>query len=458
VASQEVDLVVVGGVVLTADQDWNIYDPGAVAVDGGAIVSLGPHDEVERAYRGRERIDASGKLIMPGLLNAHTHAPMTLFRGIADDVPLETWLRKYIWPAEARWVDPDFVRLGTQLAAAEMIRSGTVLFCDMYFFQNEVAHVCKQAGLRVVIGEGLVDFPNPDYRTPEEGLQRNEYLLQKWGDDSLVMPSIQPHSLYTASSDLLRQAKALADEYDVPYLLHVAETRSEVQESIEKHSRTPVGRLADLGLLGPTTVAIHGVHLTDDDIELLARHEASVAHCPESQLKLASGFTPVPKLLEAGVKVGLGTDGAASNNDLNMFGEMGTAARVHKVIAGDPTVVDARQALSMATLEAARVLGLDDELGSLEVGKRGDMIVLDLDVPHMVPVYDITSHLVYAAHASDVRTVIVDGRVVMRDRALLTLDEGEIFAQARDLAGRIAADLNRKSPIGNRKSSREVHE
>ena len=438
---QEVDLMVVGGIVLTADQDWNVYDPGAVAVDRGAIVGLGPREEVEPAYRGRERIDASGKLIMPGLINAHTHAPMTLFRGIADDLPLETWLHKYIWPAEAKWVDPDFVRLGTQLAAAEMIRSGTVLFCDMYFFQDEVAQVCREVGLRVVIGEGLVDFPNPDYRTPEEGLQRNEHLLRKWSNDSLVVPSIQPHSPYAASADLMQKSKALADQYGVPYLLHVSETQNEVQESIEKYGRTPVGRLTDLGILGPSTVAIHGVHLTDEDIELLAEYDAGVVHCPESQLKLASGFTPVPRLLEAGVKVGLGTDGAASNNDLDMFGEMGTAAKVHKVMAGDPTVVHARQALRMATLEAARVLGLGDRLGSLEVGKRADIIILDLDVPHMVPVYDITSHLVYAAHASDVRTVIIDGCVVMRDRELLTLDEGEIFARAREVACQIAAGL-----------------
>jgi len=436
---QKADLVVVGGVVLTADGDWNIYDPGAVAVDGGDIVGVGPREEVEGAYHGQERIEASGRLVMPGLLNAHTHAPMTLFRGIADDLPLETWLYKYIWPAEAKWVDPDFVRLGTQLAAAEMIRSGTVLFCDMYFFQDEVAQVCREAGLRVVIGEGLVDFPNPDYRTPEEGLERNEYLLRKWEDDSLVVPSIQPHSPYICSSDLMRKGKALADKYGAPYLLHVSETQSEVQESIEKYGRTPVGRLADLGVLGPTTVAIHAVHLTDEDIELLAQYGAGVVHCPESQLKLASGFTPVPRLLEARVKVGLGTDGAASNNDLDMFGEMGTAARVHKVMAGDPTVVHARQALSMATVEAARVLGLEDRLGSLEVGKRADIIVLDLDVPHMVPVYDITSHLVYAAHSSDVRTVIIDGRVVMRDRELLTLDEDEIFARARELAREIVA-------------------
>ncbi|MGA9351943.1 MAG: amidohydrolase family protein [Anaerolineae bacterium] len=440
-ALQEVDLVVAGGVVLTADQDWNMYDPGAVAVDRGAIVGLGPREEIERTYRGRERIDASSRLVMPGLINAHTHAPMTLFRGIADDLPLETWLYDYIWPAEAKWVGPDFVRLGTQLAAAEMIRSGTVLFCDMYFFEDDIAEACKEAGLRVVIGEGLVDFPNPDYKTPEEGLERNEYLLQKWGDDSLVIPSIQPHSPYAASSSLMRAGKELADRYGVPYLLHVSETQSEVQESIEKHGRTPIGRLADLGLLGPTTVAIHGVHLTGEDIELLAQHDAGVIHCPESQLKLASGFTPVPKLLEAGVKVGLGTDGAASNNDLDMFGEVGTAAKVHKMIAGDPTTMPARQALSMATLEAARVLGLDDRLGSLGVGKRGDMIILDLDVPHMVPVYNVTSHLVYAAHSSDVRTVIIDGRVVMRDRELLTLDEEEIFVQAREMAREIATGL-----------------
>jgi len=438
-ALQEVDLMVLGGVVLTADEGWHIYDPGAVAVDEGAIVGLGSREEVEQAYHGREWIDADGKLVMPGLINAHTHAPMTLFRGIADDLPLETWLREYIWPAEARWLSPDFVRLGTQLAAAEMIRSGTVLFCDMYFFEDEIAEVCKEVGIRVVIGEGLLDFPTPDYKTPEEGLKRNEYLLHKWGGDPLVVPSIQPHSPYTASSELMQQAKALADEYGAPYLLHVSETRSEVQESLEKYGCTPVGRLADLGLLGPTTVAIHGVHLTDEDIKLLAEHGTSVVHCPESQLKLASGFTPVPKLLEAGVRVGLGTDGAASNNNLDMFGEIGTAAKVHKVIAGDPTAMPARQALGMATLEAARVLGLGDRLGSLEVGKRADLIILDLDVPHMVPMYDVTSHLVYAVHCSDVRTVIIDGRVVMRDRELLTLDEEEILARAREISREIVA-------------------
>jgi 5-methylthioadenosine/S-adenosylhomocysteine deaminase len=438
---QEVDLVVAGGIVLTADPGWSIYDPGGVAVDGGAIVGLGTREELEGAYRGRERIDARGKLIMPGLINAHTHAPMTLFRGIADDLPLETWLHEYIWPAEAKWVGPDFVRLGTQLASAEMIRSGTVLFCDMYYFEDDIAEACKEAGIRVVVGEALLDFPTANCKTSEEQLKYTEYLLSQWNDDSLVVPSVQPHSPYAASSELMQQSKALADQYDAPYLLHVSETQSEVQESMEKYGRTPVGRLADLGVLGPTTAAIHGVHLTDEDIELLAQHQAGVVHCPESQLKLSSGFTPVPKLLEAGVKVGLGTDGAASNNDLDMFGEMGTAAKVHKVIAGDPTALPARQALSMATLEAARVLGLGDRLGSLEVGKRGDVIVLDLDVPHMVPVYDITSHLVYAAHSSDVRTVIIDGWVVMRDRELLTLDEGQIFAHAREMAREIATGL-----------------
>ncbi len=438
-ALQEVDLLVVGGIVLTADRDWNIHDPGAVAVDGGVIVGLGTREEVERAYRGREQIDASGRLVMPGLINAHTHAPMTLFRGIADDLPLETWLHEYIWPAEAKWLSPDFVRLGTQLAAAEMIRSGTVLFCDMYFFEDDIAEVCKEAGIRVVVGGALVDFPNANYKTPEEGLKYSEHLLRKWGGDSLVVPSIQPHSPYATSSELMQQGKALADQYSAPYLLHVSETQSEVQESMEKYGRTPVGRLVDLGVLGPTTVAIHAVHLTDEDIELLAKYETGVVHCPESQLKLASGLTPVPKLLEAGVEVGLGTDGAASNNDLDMFGEMATAAKVHKMIAGDPTAMPARQALSMATLQSARVLGLDDRLGSLEVGKRGDIIVLDLDVPHMVPMYNVTSHLVYAAHSSDVRTVIIDGRVVMRDRELLTLDEGDIFARAREMSRQIVA-------------------
>jgi len=437
-----VDLLVSGATVLTADGEWNIYPRGAVAVEDGAIVAVGPQDEVERAFQGRERLDATGRLVMPGLINTHTHAAMTLFRGLADDLPLQTWLYQYIWPAEGKFLNPEFVRLGTQLAAAEMIRSGTVLFCDMYFFEDEVARAAREAGMRVVLGEALVDFPTANFKTPQEGLAYTEDLCRRWRGDPLVVPGVQPHSPYAASPELLQAAKEIADRYGVPYLLHVSETRHEVQESLKRFGRTPVGHLANLGVLGPTTVAIHGVHLTDEDIALLAQHQTGVAHCPESQLKLASGLSPVPKLQRAGVKVALGTDGAASNNNLDLLGEMATAAKVHKFLANDPTALSAPQALRLVTSEAARLLSLDDRLGSLEVGKRADLIIVDLDAPHMVPLYNVTSHLVYAAHASDVRTVIIDGRMVMRDRELLTLDEAEITARAREMARRIQADWN----------------
>jgi len=437
-----VDLLVSGGIVLTADAEWHIYPSGTVAIDDGNIVAVGPRDEVETELDARQRLNASGRLVMPGLINTHTHAAMTLFRGIADDLPLKSWLYDYIWPAEAKWLSPDFVRLGTQLAIAEMIRSGTTLFCDMYFFEDEVARAAKDAGMRVVLGEALVDFPTANFKTPQEGLEYTEELLERWQGDRLVVPGVQPHSPYAASPELLQAAKELADRYRVPYLMHVAETRHEVQESLERFGRTPVGHLANLGALGPSAVAIHGVHLTDEDIDLLAEHQTGVAHCPESQLKLASGLTPVPKLLCRGVKVALGTDGAASNNDLDLVGELSTAAKVHKFVADDPTALTAKEVVGMVTRDAARLLGLDDRLGSLEVGKRADLVILDLDAPHMVPMYDVTSHLAYAAHASDVRTVIIDGHVVMRDRQLLTLDEGEVIVRAREMAERIRADWN----------------
>jgi 5-methylthioadenosine/S-adenosylhomocysteine deaminase len=438
--AQNIDLLVTGGTVVTCDPAWKILDPGAVAVDGGAILAVGPPAEVERAYRGRERIEAAGRLVLPGLINAHTHSSMTLFRGIADDLPLQSWLYEHIWPAEAKLLSPEFVRLGARLAAAEMIRSGTTLFCDMYFFEDDIAQACKEAGIRVVIGEALVDFPTANSKTPDEGLAYTEHLLRKWRGDPLVIPSVQPHSPYSASTGLLERSKELADRYGALIFSHVAETRVEVQESLDKHGRTPIGRLAALGVLGPRFIAVHGVHLTQADIERLAEHGGNVVHCPESNMKLSSGVAPLLKLFDAGIKVALGTDGAASNNDLDLFSEMATAARLHKVMSGDPTALPAPQALTMITLGAARVLGLADRLGSLEPGKRADLIVLDLDAPHLVPLYHPVSHLVYAAHSADVRTVVIDGRVVMRDRALLTLDEPRIFAQAREMAHKIAAN------------------
>jgi len=431
------DLLISGGLVVTLDDDWTLIEEGAVAVAGGAIVAVGPAAELAPAYRAAERIDASGHAVLPGLINCHTHAPMTLFRGLADDLPLEIWLHEHIWPAEAWAVKPEMVFWGTLLAAAEMIRSGTTLFTDMYFFEDEIGRAAKAAGMRAILGEALVDFPSPNSKTPAAGLAYTEELLRKWEQDPLVRVSVQPHSPYGASAELLVESKALARRYDALYLTHVAETASEVAELRERTGQTPALYLDGLGVLDDKTVFAHGVHLTPEEIDLLADRGSGVAHCPQSNLKLASGTAPLPAWQRAGVRVGLGTDGAASNNDLSLWGEINAAALVHKLVSGDPTAADARTVVRLATRGGADLVGMGEQLGSLEVGKRADLILIDLQQPHLVPLYDIYSHLAYAAGGGDVATVVIEGRVVMRDRHLLTLDEGEILARAREMAGEI---------------------
>ena len=434
---EQVNLLIVGGLVVTMDDEWTVIPDGALAVHDGEIRDVGPSDALTARYQPSQVIDAGGHAVMPGLVNCHTHAPMTLFRGLADDLPLETWLHDHIWPAESWAVKPEMVYWGACLAAAEMIRGGTTLFTDMYFFEDDIGRAAKAAGIRAVLGEALVDFPSPNSKTPADGLAYTETLLQKWQNDSLVRVSVQPHAPYSASADLLTRSKELADRYGVFYLTHTAETAGEVAEMTARNGMTPAAYLDDLGVLDDKTVFAHGVHLNAADIELLAARGTAVVHCPQSNLKLASGTAPVPALLKAGVRVGLGTDGAASNNDLNLWGEMNSAALLHKLVNGDPTVADARTIVRMATRGGADLLGLGDMLGSLESGKRADMIFINLDQPHLVPLYDIYSHLVYAVQPSDVDTVIIDGRVVLKQRRLLTMDETELLAQARAMAAEI---------------------
>ncbi|MGQ9457423.1 MAG: amidohydrolase family protein [Anaerolineae bacterium] len=448
----QADLLVVGGTILTLDDRWTELDDGALAVADGAIVALGPRQEVQGRFLAREVLDASGRLVMPGLVNAHTHAPMTIFRGLADDLPLDTWLKEYIWPAEAQHVNPDMVYWGTLLAAAEMIQSGTVAFADMYFYEDDIGRAAHDAGIRCVLGEALVDFPSPNTKTPDEGLAYVRESFARWAGDPWVTVGLQPHSTYACSPDLLVRAKELADEFGAIYLIHAAETAQEVEDVRRRYGRSPVRHLEALGILDRRAVLAHGVHLTEEEIALVAERGASVAHCPESNMKLASGVAPVPALRRAGVNVALGTDGAASNNDLNLWGEMATAAKLHKVWSGDPTVASAREVVWMATRGGARALGLEDRLGSLEVGKRADFLCLDLDAPHMVPLYDAYSHLVYAARPSDVRTVVIEGRVVYDNGAWKTIDLPRVYAHVRALAGQLvgrwARDPNWRSTVG----------
>jgi 5-methylthioadenosine/S-adenosylhomocysteine deaminase len=430
-----VELLVRNGTVLTMDDQRTVIPEGAVAVAGQKIIAVGRDADFAR-WQCARTLDARGGLILPGLVNTHTHAAMALFRGLADDLPLMTWLNDHIFPAEAK-LTPEMVRVGTRLACAELIRSGTTCFCDMYLFEAAVAEAARQCGLRAVVGEVFFDFPSPNYGAIDQGFEYARELLARWKHDPLIRIAIEPHSPYLCAPELLTRAARLAEDHEALLVIHLSETRAEVATIQEKYKRTPTGHLAQLGVLSPRLVACHAVVLSAEDIALLAQNGVKVSHNPESNMKLASGVAPVPDLLAAGVCVGLGTDGCASNNNLDLFGEMDTAAKLHKVQRLDPTAMDAATVLAMTTRQAARVLGLEREIGSLEAGKRADLIVVDTNQPHLTPMYDPVSHLVYAARGSDVLHSVIDGQVVMENRRLLTLDEAQVLADARQAAALI---------------------
>jgi 5-methylthioadenosine/S-adenosylhomocysteine deaminase len=423
------------------DAARRVIEDGAVAVEGGRIVAVGKRADVLRAYAAREVVDARGRAVIPGLINGHTHIPMSLFRGIADDLDLNEWLTKYIFPAEARNVTEAFVRTGTQLGLAEMIRGGTTTYCDMYDFEDAVAEETERAGVRGLLGETVIDFPVPDNKTWPDAMRYTERFVARWKGNRLVTAAIAPHAPYTVSEAHLREVRAFSDRTGAPVVTHVAETRKEVEDITRDHGARPVEYLARIGFLSPRTVAAHTVHINEGEINLLKQNGVGSVHNPQSNMKLASGVAPVPQMLRAGVALGLGTDGAASNNDLDMWEEMDTAAKLHKLSSNDPKVVTAEEALALATVGGARALHMESEIGSLEEGKRADLVVVDLDALHQTPRYNIYSQLVYATKASDVRTVVIEGRVVMRDRRLLTLDEPLIKQKARAIRERVTRSL-----------------
>jgi 5-methylthioadenosine/S-adenosylhomocysteine deaminase len=436
-----VDLIISGGTIVTMDGSRRVVEDGAVAIREGRIVAVAPRAEVEAGFTARETIDASGKVVIPGLINGHTHVPMTLFRGLADDLDLNDWLTKYIFPAEAKNVDEEFVRAGTRLGLAEMIRGGTTTYCDMYYFEDAIADETAKAGVRGVLGETVIDFPVADNKTNAEVMAYTERFVKKWQGHALITPAIAPHAPYTVSEEHLKAARAFSDRTGAPIVTHVAETRKEVDDSLKTKGASPVAYLARIGFLNERVIAAHVVFADKDEIETLKRTGTGVVHNPQSNMKLASGVAPVPQMLLADLGVGLGTDGAASNNDLNMWEEMDAAAKLHKVFSHDPKVVSAEQAFEMATIRGARALHMEREIGSLEPGKRADLVIVDLDTLNQTPLYNIYSDLVYATKAADVRTVIIEGRVVMRDRRLLTLDESDIKARARAFRERIIKSL-----------------
>jgi 5-methylthioadenosine/S-adenosylhomocysteine deaminase len=434
-----VSLILTNGIVVTVDANGRVIDQGAVAIDGKDIVAVDSADAIRTRYRGRETLDVNGSVVMPGLINTHTHAPMVLFRGLADDLALMDWLQKYIFPAEAKTVSPEFVRAGTRLASLEMIESGTTTYVDMYYFEEEIARATKQAGLRGVLGETIIQFPVADAKTPAESLARTERFAKEFAGDDLITPAVAPHAMYTNDSETLKACRALADRLHIPVIIHLSETEDEVKTSREKYHTTPAMYLESLGFWGPRTLAAHGVHLTPEEIELLARRGVGVSHNPESNMKLASGAAPVVAMRKAGIHVGLGTDGAASNNDLDMFEAMRQAAFLHKLVNNDPRAIPAPVAIEMATIEGARAIGMDKEIGSLEPGKRADVIVVSMSSARQTPLYDAQSHLVYVTRGDDVTTTIVNGRILMRDRKVLSLDKTQVLSEARGYADKVRA-------------------
>ncbi|MBM3771152.1 MAG: amidohydrolase [Acidimicrobiia bacterium] len=439
-------LIVIGQHVITMNPAGAVLSPGAIAVggdDGSTILAVGPPEEVVRRFAAREILDASSEVVLPGLVNTHTHAPMVMYRGLVDDLALMDWLNSYILPAEAKTVSPDMVRVGTRLAALEMIESGTTTYADMYYFEEEIAKATREAGLRGVLGQTVIQFPVADAKTPADGLARAEAFIRTFKGDSLIVPAVAPHAMYTLDAAALRAAADVARKYDVPVLIHLAETEDELKQARARHQMSPTAYLESIGFWGPRTVAAHGVWVDDEDIAILAKRRVAVSHNPESNMKLASGIAPVTTYARAGVTVGLGTDGAASNNDLDMFEAMRQAALLAKLATRDPTAVPARDALAMATIGGATALGLDALIGSLEVGKRADLLTVATDSARETPLYDPISHVVYVARGTDVRTTIVNGRILMRNRRVLTLDSSTVIADANRVAGAVRAAVAR---------------
>ena len=433
------DIAIKNGTILTMDAKNSIIENGLLGIKQDFISYIG--EATKKSIEAKKIIDAEGGIVLPGLINGHTHAAMTLFRGLADDLPLMEWLNDYIFPAES-CITPDFVYCGTLLACAEMIKSGTTTFCDMYIFEDETARAAKATGMRCLVGEVLYDFDSPNYGPVAEGLRYTESLIERYRNDPLVSVAVEPHALFTCSPDLLSAAKELSQKHKVPLIIHLAETENELSQLRDKYGKGPVEHLEGLDFLGPHLIAAHCVHLLDDEIQLLAEKGVKVIHNPESNMKLASGIAPVPAMLSQGITVGLGTDGCASNNDLDLFSEMDTAAKLHKIHTMDTTVMDALTVLKMATIEGAKALGIDSITGSLERGKKADIIVLDINKPHLTPMYNAFSHIVYSARGSDVSHTIINGRLVMAEGKILTMDINEVIKKAGNCSRQVLESIH----------------
>jgi 5-methylthioadenosine/S-adenosylhomocysteine deaminase len=441
-AAEPVDTIWSARYVITEDAQHRVIENGAVAIKGDRIVAVSSKSEIDVRYTPRQRLDHPDAILAPGLINTHTHAAMSLFRGIADDLRLQDWLEKYIFPAEAKNVSPDFVRWGTRLGCLEMLLGGTTTFTDMYYFEDVVAEAAKEAGMRGVLGETIIGFPVADAKTPADSLAFTEKYINRFRNDPLIVPAVAPHALYTNSDETLKASRALANKYNVPLVIHLSETKKENDDALAQRHMTPTRILDTLGVLTGRTVAAHCVWVNDADMAILKQRGVGVAHCPSSNMKLASGVAPVVRMLALDLAVGLGPDGpAGSNNDFNLFEEMDLAAKLAKVTTRDPQALPATAALEMATIRGARALGLEKEIGSLEPGKRADLIMVRIDRPNAVPLYDAVSQMVYALKADDVRDVMVNGKPVVRDAKILTLNQAQILQKAAEYRDKVRASL-----------------
>lgn len=435
------DLLIAGGTVVTMDAESRVIADGAVAIHDDVIVEVGERYALKSKCGGVKTIDGSGTIVLPGMINGHAHAAMSLFRGLAEDHSLDDWLQKYIFPAEARNVTEDFVLWGARLGVLEMIRGGITTYADMYYFEDVVAQVTKEAGMRGVLGETILDFPAPDNKTPATAFAYTQKFIDHWKNDPLITPAVAPHSIYTVSTDNLKSATALARRNGVPILIHLAEAPFETELSRKKYGASPVAYLESIGLLGPDVVAAHCIWVNPDDIATLVRFGVGSIHNPSSNMKLASGVMPVVDMLAAGEPVGLATDSAASNNNQDLFQEMNIAAKLQKVTRMDPRALTAKQAVEMATIGGARALHMDQKIGSLETGKQADLILIGTGATHSTPMYNVYSQLVYALNAHDVRTVVIAGKIVMEDRVMNTMNKPEILAKAHQFQRKVTASL-----------------
>ncbi len=428
---EKVDLIIRADHLLTMEGDLSVIRNGAVAVKGTDITNVGTFADISKKYISEKIFDGKDRAVFPGLINTHTHAAMVYFRGLADDLPLQVWLEKHIWPNEMKWLTGEFVADAVELACLEMLKAGVTTYADMYFYEDTAGKKLEKIGMRGVLGAGIIDFPSKYAETADDYFKNAENLINNWKNSELITPCIAPHATYTCGQDNYKRSKEMADKYDVPLHTHLAETQFEVAETQKRYGKTPVEYLESIEVLCERLFAAHCVWLTDNEIDLLAKRNVGVSHCIESNLKLASGFAPVTKMLKAGVKVALGTDSAASNNNLSILDELATAAKVHKALSKDPTALDSKTALTMATINGAEILGLGNKIGSLKPGKKADLVIANLKQPHLLPIYDIYSHIAYCMRPSDIETVVVNGKIVVENGKLITADESEIMAKAK---------------------------